>query len=47
MYPALFTVVTTVLIAALYAELRDIFGATQKNAQERQRVSILNRRSGR
>ena len=48
MYPAVFMIVTTVLIASLYLELRDIFGAPQeKNAEEMQRARILDRRSGR
>jgi hypothetical protein len=47
MYAALFMIITSVLVTALYAELHDIFGATNGNAQALQRVRVPKRRSGR
>jgi len=46
MYPTLFTIITTVLIAALYAELRGVFDETGER-RELQRVKVRARRSGR
>jgi hypothetical protein len=45
MYPTLFTIITTVLIAALYAELHGVFDETEEGP-ELQRVRERARRSG-
>jgi hypothetical protein len=47
MYPTLFTIVTAALIAALYAELRGLFDAMEKNKRDLQPITIPKRRSGR
>lgn len=46
MYPTLFTIITTVLIAALYAELRGVFDDADEK-RELQRIRVRARRSGR
>jgi len=47
MCPALVMIVTTVLIASLNLELRDIFGAPQRDNAEEMQGWILDRPSGR
>ena len=47
MYPVLFMIVTAALIASLYRELRDIFGAPQRDNAEEMQSWILDRPSGR